>query len=79
MISVSNLFHTFILYRLLLYCVCVCVCVCVYIKEMKVGVLDLGAKLNVRGVEQPVVASLYVDDTVPLAESEGMGASEDCR
>ncbi len=30
------------------------------------------ARLNVKGVEQPVVASLYVDDTVLLAESEGM-------
>ncbi len=28
--------------------------------------------MNVRGVEQPVVASLYADDTVLLAESEGM-------
>ncbi len=26
------------------------------IREMKVGVWDLGARLNVRGVEQPVVA-----------------------
>ncbi len=42
------------------------------IREMKVGVQDLGAGLNVRGVEQPVVASLYADDTVLLAESEGM-------
>ncbi len=49
------------------------------IREMKVGVQDLGARLNVRGVEQPVVAGLYVDDTVLLAESEGMDASEDCR
>ncbi len=44
----------------------------VCIREMKVGVRDLGARLNVRGVEQPVVASLYVDDTVLLAESKGM-------
>ncbi len=29
-------------------------------------------RLNVRGVEQPVVAGLYADDTVLLAESEGM-------
>ncbi len=39
-------------------------------REMKVGVWDLGARLNVRGVEQPLVAGLYVDDTVLLAESE---------
>ncbi len=37
----------------------------------KCVVRDLGARLNVRGVEQPVVAGLYVDDTVLLAESEG--------
>ncbi len=42
------------------------------IREMKVGVWDLGARLNVRGVEQPVVVGLYADDTVLLAESEGM-------
>ncbi len=42
------------------------------IREMKVGVRDLGARLNVRGVEQPVVLSLYACDTVLLAESEGM-------
>ncbi len=42
------------------------------IREMKVGVQDFGARLNVRGVEQPVVAGLYADDTVLLAESEGM-------
>ncbi len=43
------------------------------IREKKVRVRDLGARLNVRGVEQPVVAGLYiyVDDTVLLAESEG--------
>ncbi len=39
---------------------------------MEVGVRDLGARLNVRGVEQPVVAGLFADDTVLLAESEGM-------
>ncbi len=33
---------------------------------------DLGARLNVRGVEQPVVMGLYADDTVLLARSEGM-------
>ncbi len=42
------------------------------IRERKVRVRDLGARLNVGGVEQPVVASLYVDDTLLLAESEGM-------
>ncbi len=42
------------------------------IREMKVGVRDLGARLNVRGVEQPLVVGLYADDTVLLAESEGM-------
>ncbi len=39
---------------------------------MKVGVWDLPAILNIRGVEQPVVAGLYADDTVLLGESEGM-------
>ncbi len=34
------------------------------IREMKVRVWDLGARLNVRGVEQPVVVGLYADDTV---------------
>ncbi len=43
-----------------------------WIREMKVGVWDLGARLHVRGVEQPLVAGLYVDDTVLLAETEGM-------
>ncbi len=42
------------------------------IREMKVRVRDLGARLNVRGVEQPLVVDLYADDTVLLAESEGM-------
>ncbi len=42
------------------------------IREMKVGVWDLGARLNVRGVDQPVVESLHTDDAVLLAESEGM-------
>ncbi len=41
-------------------------------RERKVGMQDLGARLNVRGVEQPLVASLYADDTVLLAESERM-------
>ncbi len=41
-------------------------------REMKVGVRDLGARVNVRGVEQPLVVGLYADDTVLLAESEGM-------
>ncbi len=39
---------------------------------MKDVVQDLGSRLKVRGVEQPVVAGLYVDDTMLLAESEGM-------
>ncbi len=34
-----------------------------YIREMKVGVWDLSARLNVRGVEQLVVVGLYVDDS----------------
>ncbi len=42
------------------------------IREMKVRVRDLGARLNVRGVEQPLVVGLYADDTVLLTESEGM-------
>ncbi len=42
------------------------------IREMKVGVRDLGARLNVRSVEQPLVVGLYADDTVLLAESVGM-------
>ncbi len=42
------------------------------IREMKVRVRNLGASLNVRGVEQPLVAGLYADDTVLLAESEGI-------
>ncbi len=42
------------------------------IREMKVRVRDLGARLNVRGVEQLLVAGLYADDTVVLAESERM-------
>ncbi len=41
------------------------------IREMKLGVQDLGARLNVRGVEQPLVTGLYADDTVLLTESEG--------
>ncbi len=40
------------------------------IGQMKVRVRDLGCRLNVRGKEQPVVASLYADDTFLLAESE---------
>ncbi len=42
------------------------------ISVIKVGVRKLGARSNVRGVEQPLVAGLYADDTVLLAESEGM-------
>ncbi len=33
------------------------------IREMKVDVWDLGARLNVRGVELPLVAGLYTDDS----------------
>ncbi len=44
------------------------------IREMKFRVRALGARLKVRGVEQPLVASLYADDTVLLAD-----APEDCR
>ncbi len=40
------------------------------IREMKVRVRDLSARLSVRGVEQPWVAGLYADDTVLFAESE---------
>ncbi len=42
------------------------------IREMIVGVWELCARLNVRGVEQPLVLGLYADDKVLLAESEGM-------
>ncbi len=42
------------------------------IREMKVRMQDLGARLNMRGVEQPLVEGLYDDDTVLLAESEAM-------
>ncbi len=42
------------------------------ITKIKVLVWDLGVRLNVRGVEQPMVAGLYADDTVLLDESEGM-------
>ncbi len=42
------------------------------IREMKVGVWYLVARLNARGVEQPLVVGLYAYDTVLLAESEGM-------
>ncbi len=34
------------------------------IREMKVRVGDLGARLNVTGVEQPLVVDLYAYDTV---------------
>ncbi len=43
-----------------------------YIGEMKVEVWYLGARRIVRGMEQPLVVGLYVDDTVLLAESEGL-------
>ncbi len=42
------------------------------IREMKARVRDLGTRLNVRGVEQPLVVGLYADDKVLLAESERM-------
>ncbi len=48
------------------------------IREMKLGVWGLGAKLNVRGGEQHLVAGLHVDDTGLLPESGG-DASEACR
>ncbi len=35
---------------------------------MKVGVWDLGARLKVRGVQQPLMAGLCAHDTVLLAE-----------
>ncbi len=41
-------------------------------REVKVGVWNVGDNLNVKGVEQPSVVGLYVDDTVLLAESERM-------
>ncbi len=41
------------------------------IREMKVRVQDLGARLNVRGVEQPLVAGFF-RMTVLLAETGGM-------
>ncbi len=34
------------------------------IREVEVGVQDLGSRFNVRGIEQPVVAGLYADATV---------------
>ncbi len=37
------------------------------IREMKVGVWDLSARLNVKGVEQPLVVGLYAEDTKLLA------------
>ncbi len=42
------------------------------IREMNVGVWDLGTRLNVRGLEQPLVAGLLADDTVLFAESKVM-------
>ncbi len=33
-------------------------------REMNVGVGDISAILNVRGVAQPLVAGLYADDSV---------------
>ncbi len=43
-----------------------------YIREKKVGIRELGARLNVRSVEQPLMAGLYADDTVLSVESERM-------
>ncbi len=43
-----------------------------YIREMKVGVGELGSRLNVRGMEELLVAGLFADATVLLAENEGM-------
>ncbi len=40
------------------------------IREMKVGERHLGARLNARGVEQPVEAGFYAGDTVLLVASE---------
>ncbi len=40
--------------------------------KREIKVRDLGSRLNVRGVEQPLMAGLYVDDIVLLAESERM-------
>ncbi len=37
------------------------------IREMKIGVWDLGARLNVRGVEQPLVVS-YKEDGALIQE-----------
>ncbi len=42
------------------------------IRKIKVRVQDLGARLDVKGVEQPLVAGLYVDGIVLVAENEGM-------
>ncbi len=39
---------------------------------MQMAQWDLGARLNVRSMEQHLVAGLYADDTVLLVESEGM-------
>ncbi len=36
------------------------------IREMKVRVRDLGARLNVRGVEQPLVVGLYAESNCCL-------------
>ncbi len=42
------------------------------IRETKVRVWDLGARLKMRCVKQTFVVGLYADDTVLLAESERM-------
>ncbi len=41
------------------------------VQEKQVRVGGLGARLTVRGVEQPLVAGLYADGIVLFAESEG--------
>ncbi len=41
-------------------------------RNEKVRVWDLGARLSVRRMEQPLVVGLYAHDTALLAESEGV-------
>lgn len=45
------------------------------IGKMKIRIRDRGAKLIKIGVEQFLVASLFLDDTVLLAKSEGTAKS----
>ncbi len=42
-----------------------------YMREMKARVVELGPRLKVRGTEESLVAGLFADDTVLLAENEG--------